>query len=131
MLCSLQDLIASEKVKVKLHTKQRLHSKAYLFKYNREAAEQTRSAGIAIVGSSNLTLSGFKHSTELNVFVRGNENFKELDAWFDNLWENESVPFQREFLSTIDESWALKYADPYDIFILTRYNLVQSKMKFR
>ena len=131
MLCSLQDLIASEKVKVKLHTKQRLHSKAYLFKYNREAAEQTRSAGIAIVGSSNLTLSGFKHSTELNVFVRGNENFKELDDWFDNLWENESVPFKSEFLSTIDESWALKYADPYDIFILTLYNLVQSKMKFR
>ena len=131
MLRSLQDLIASEKVKVKLHTKQRLHSKAYLFKYNHEAAEQTRSAGIAIVGSSNLTLSGFKHSTELNVFVRGNENFKELESWFDNLWENESVPFKREFLSTIDESWALKYADPYDIFILTLYNLVQSKMKFR
>jgi len=64
MLLSLKELIASGKVRVRLYTKQRLHSKAYLFKYKEDAAEQTRSEGIAIVGSSNLTLSGFKHSTE-------------------------------------------------------------------
>lgn len=133
MLLSLKDLIASGKVKVKLYTKQRLHSKAYLFKYKKESAEQTRSEGIAIVGSSNLTLSGFKHSTELNVIVRGNENFKELDSWFESIWNNkdECVDFNDKFLSSIDESWALKYANPYDIYILTLYNLVQSKMKFR
>ena len=130
MLLSLKDLIVSGKVKVKLYTKQRLHSKAYLFKYRKEAAEQTRSEGIAVVGSSNLTLSGFKHSTELNVIVRGNENFKELDNWFEELWE-ESEPFKKELLSSIDESWALKYANPYDIYMLTLYNLVQSKMKYR
>lgn len=130
MLLSLKDLIASGKVKVKLYTKQRLHSKAYLFKYKKESAEQTRSEGIAIVGSSNLTLSGFKHSTELNVIVRGNENFKELDSWFNSIWD-ESEDFKKELLSSIDESWALKYANPYDIYMLTLYNLVQSKMKFR
>jgi len=130
MLLSLKDLITSGKVKVKLYTKQRLHSKAYLFKYKKEPAEQTRSEGIAVVGSSNLTLSGFKHSTELNVIVRGNENFKELDNWFEELWE-ESEPFKKELLSSIDESWALKYANPYDIYMLTLYNLVQSKMKYR
>jgi len=130
MLLSLKKLIASGKVKVKLYTKQRLHSKAYLFKYKKEAAEQTRSEGIAVIGSSNLTLSGFKHSTELNVIVRGNENFAQLDNWFKELWE-ESEPFKKELLSSIDESWALKYANPYDIYILTLYNLVQSKMKYR
>ena len=130
MLCSLSDLITSGKVKVKLYTKQRLHSKAYLFKYNKETAESTRSVGLAIVGSSNLTLSGFQHSTELNVFVRGNENFKELDSWFNYLWE-ESVPFKRELLNTIDESWALKYVNPYDLYILALYNLVKSNMEFR
>ena len=130
MLLSLKDLIATKKIQVKLYTKQRLHSKAYIFKYKREAAEQTRSEGIAIVGSSNLTLSGFKHSTELNVIVRGNENFRELENWFEELWK-ESEPFKRELLSSIDESWALKYANPYDIYMLTLYNLIQSKMKFR
>jgi superfamily II DNA or RNA helicase len=129
MLCSLKDLIASGKVTVKLYTKH-LHSKAYLFKYKKELAEQTGSPGVAIVGSSNLTLSGFQHSTELNVFVRGNLNFKELDFWFTSIW-NESIPFKEEILSSIDESWALKYANPYDIYILTLYNLVQSKKKFR
>jgi len=130
MLLSLKDLIASGKVKVRLYTKQRLHSKAYLFLYQKEAAEQSRSEGIAIVGSSNLTLSGFKHSTELNVIVRGNENFKELKNWFEEVWE-ESEPFKRELLTSIEESWALKYANPYDIYVLVLYNLVQSKMKFR
>jgi superfamily II DNA or RNA helicase len=130
MILSLRDLIAKGKVKVKLYTKQRLHSKAYIFKYKKEAAEQTRSEGIAIVGSSNLTLAGLKQSTELNVIVRGNENFKELDRWFDALWD-ESEDFSKELLGTIDDSWALKHANPYDIYILTLYNLVQSKMKFR
>jgi len=130
MILSLKDLIASGKVKVKLYTKQRLHSKAYIFKYKKETAKQTMSEGIAIVGSSNLTLSGFKQSTELNVIVRGNENFKELDSWFDSIW-GESEDFNKELLNTIDESWALKYANPYDIYILALYNLVQSKMKFR
>lgn len=130
MLLSLKDLIASGKVKVKVYTKQRLHSKAYIFKFKKESAEQTRSEGIAIVGSSNLTLSGFKHSTELNVIVRGNPNFTELDKWFEEIWK-ESEPFKDELLRSIDESWALKYANPYDIYILTLYNLVQSKMKFR
>ncbi len=130
MLLSLKDLIASGKVKVRLYTKQRLHSKAYLFLYQKEAAEQSRSEGIAIVGSSNLTLSGFKHSTELNVIVRGNENFKELENWFEEVWD-ESEPFKTELLASIEESWALKYANPYDIYVLVLYNLVKSRMKFR
>ena len=130
MILSLKDLIASGKVKVKLHTKQRLHSKAYIFEYKEEEAKKTRSKGIAIVGSSNLTLSGFEQNTELNVIVRGNENFNELDSWFDSIWD-ESEDFNKELLRSIDESWALKYANPYDIYILTLYNLVQSKMKFR
>lgn len=129
-LSSLQKLIASGKVKIKVYTKQRLHAKAYLFKYNTEAAERARSAGIAIVGSSNLTLSGFKHSTELNVYVRDNKSYEELDSWFENLW-NASEPFSDKFRNSLEESWALKLAYPYDLFILTLYNLVQSRMKFR
>jgi superfamily II DNA or RNA helicase len=130
MILSLRDLIATGKVKVRLYTKHRLHSKAYIFKYKRETAEQTRSEGIAIVGSSNLTLAGFTQSTELNVYVRGNENFKEINRWFEDLW-NESEDFSKELLETIDNSWALKYANPYDVYILTLYNLVRSKRQFR
>ena len=41
------------------------------------------------------------------------------------------MDFSKDILSSIDESWALKYANPYDIYILTLYNIVQSKMKYR
>ena len=34
--------------------------------------------GVAVVGSSNLTLSGISHNTELNVVVHGNANHDEL-----------------------------------------------------
>ncbi|MGC8758273.1 MAG: phospholipase D-like domain-containing protein, partial [Caldisericaceae bacterium] len=130
MLLNLRNLITSGKVKVKLYTKHRLHSKAYIFKYKKEIAKQTMSEGIAVVGSSNLTLSGFQQNTELNVVVRGNENYQSLDLWFNSIW-NESEDFNKELLGAIDDSWALKYANPYDIYVLTLYNLVQSKMKFR
>lgn len=130
MLSSLKDLIAAEKVKIRVYTKQRLHAKAYLFKYKNEIARQVGSPGIAIVGSSNLTLAGFKHSSEMNVRVKGTRNFEDLDSWFENLW-NESEPFSEKFRNSLEESWALRFADPYDLYILTLYNLVQSRMKFR
>jgi len=130
MLLRLRNLITKEKVKIKLYTRHRLHSKAYLFKYKKEIAEQQGAEGIGVVGSSNLTLAGFQHSTELNVIVRGNENYKSLENWFDEIW-NESIDFKGEILNTIDNSWALKTVNPYDIYIMTLYYLVQSKMKYR
>ncbi len=130
MLLRLRNLIANEKVKIKLYTRHKLHSKAYLFKYKREIAEQQGAKGIGIVGSSNLTLAGFQHSTELNVIVRGNENYKGRENWFDEIW-NESTDFKGEFLNAIDNSWALKTVNPYDIYIMTLYYLVQSRMKYR
>jgi hypothetical protein len=46
--------------------------------------------GIAVVGSSNLTLAGISHNTELNVLVHGNANHEALAAWFEELWDEES-----------------------------------------
>ena len=43
--------------------------------------------GIAVVGSSNFTLSGITHNTELNVVVHGNENHAVLKEWFTALWD--------------------------------------------
>jgi phosphatidylserine/phosphatidylglycerophosphate/cardiolipin synthase-like enzyme len=43
--------------------------------------------GIAIVGSSNLTLACVSHNTELNVVVQGNDNHAALKDWFKELWE--------------------------------------------
>ena len=80
---TLIQLIEEKRLEVKVYTKGRLHAKAYIFDYQEGAYEN----GVAIVGSSNLTLSGLSHNTELNVVVHGNDNHHNLGNWFDRLWD--------------------------------------------
>lgn len=76
---NLAPMIEEKRVEVKVYTKGRLHAKAYIFDYgdvydlggNKLERHEN---GIAVVGSSNLTLSGVTHNTELNVVVQGNNN---------------------------------------------------------
>lgn len=123
----LSELIYDGKIKVKVYTKHPLHAKAYIFKFKEEIAQGAGAEGIGIIGSSNLTLSGFTLNTELNTYVRNQKNYEELNDWFDFLWE-EAVPFEDVLTETLSESWVLKTVNPYDIYILTLYHLVQSSM---
>src|SRR4030042_2731419 len=84
-------MIEDKRLKVKVYTKGRLHAKAYIFDYgtlfdSHGQPIERHEKGIAIVGSSNLTLSGVTHNTELNVVVQGNDNHAELTDWFEDLW---------------------------------------------
>jgi len=68
---TLVHLIEEQRLKVRVYTKGRMHAKAYIFDYGNifDAAGkpmERHEKGIAIVGSSNLTLSGVTHNTELN-----------------------------------------------------------------
>ncbi|MDI6751278.1 MAG: helicase-related protein [bacterium] len=121
-------LIKSRKIKIKLYTKHPLHAKAYIFKHKDDVARASAAEGIGIIGSSNLTISGFHHNTELNTYVRGQKNFEEMNDWFDKLWE-EAIDFEQELTSKIEESWALKTVNPYDIYILTLYHLVKGNLE--
>ena len=85
-------LLEEKRLKVRVYTKGRLHAKAYIFDYGTVYDAQgnplfREEQGIAIIGSSNLTLSGMSHNTELNVLVHGNENHRGLTKWFEDLWE--------------------------------------------
>ena len=77
-------MITEKRLLVRVYTKGRLHAKAYIFDYRGDGRYEK---GAAIVGSSNLTLSGLNHNTELNVVVQGNANHAELCRWFDALWD--------------------------------------------
>lgn len=121
-------LIKEGKVKIKLYTKHPLHAKAYIFKHKDNIAKASAAEGIGIIGSSNLTISGFHHNTELNTYVRGQKNFEEMNAWFDELWKD-ADDFEQELTLRIEESWALKTVNPYDIYILTLYHLVKSNLE--
>ena len=88
---TLVQLIEEKRLKVKVYTKGRMHAKAYIFDYGKVYDDTGKEVerhenGIAVVGSSNLTLSGVTHNTELNVVVQGNDNHAELVRWFDELW---------------------------------------------
>lgn len=129
----LARMIEEKRLKVRVYTKGRMHAKAYIFDYGDVydlfgKRVERQESGIAIVGSSNLTLSGVTHNTELNVVVQGNSNHAELVRWFDQLWE-EAEDFDESLMREMQQSWALAPARPYDVYMKTLYALVSDRLE--
>ncbi len=129
---TLARMIEEKRLAVRVYTKGRLHAKAYIFTYGASydlfGNEQTKhEQGIAVIGSSNLTLSEITHNTELNVVVHGNSNHAELVRWFDELW-NESENFDETLMQEIQQSWAMAPVRPYDVYMKTLYTLVRDRI---
>lgn len=124
LLATLKRLIEEGKLRVKIYTKGRLHSKAYIFDYGPKRYEK----GTAIIGSSNLSFSGLVDNTELNAVLAGNANHERMSQWFSELWKN-SEPFNKELLTEVDRSWALNQVRPYDVYIKTLYYLLKDRLE--
>jgi superfamily II DNA/RNA helicase len=126
-------LIEEKRLRVRVYTKGRMHAKAYIFDYadmydvlgNKVERHEN---GIAIVGSSNLTLSGVSHNTELNVVVQGNNNHGELGKWFEDLWA-EGQDFDESLMQEMRRSWAISPVRPYDVYMKTIYSLVKDRLE--
>jgi superfamily II DNA or RNA helicase len=130
---TLVRLIEERRLQVRVYTKGRLHAKAYIFDYGAVYDQNGKQVdrhekGIAVVGSSNLTLSGVTHNTELNVVVQGNDNHAELVRWFEELWA-EAVPFDEPLMQEMQQSWAAAVVTPYDIYMKTLYELVRDRLE--
>ena len=130
---SLVRMVEEGRLKVRVYTKGRLHAKAYIFDYSHPLLGN---AGVAIVGSSNLTLSGIESNTELNVVVYDNAanpndptsgNHGKLTGWFDELWD-ESQDFEDYLMHELKNSWAMQLATPYDVYMKTLYTLVRDRL---
>ena len=117
--------IKEKRLEVKVYTKGRLHAKAYIFDYPSEGHYEK---GISIIGSSNLSLAGLNHNTELNVLVHGNENHKQLSRWFEDLW-SDAQDFDELLMQELRHSWAAALAKPYDIYMKTLYALVADRIE--
>ena len=128
-------MIEDKRLKVRVYTKGRLHAKAYIFDYGTlfdgdGKPVERHEKGIAVVGSSNLTLSGVTHNTELNVVVQGNDNHAELVSWFDELWSpDNSQDFDEALMQEMKQSWAMAPVRPYDIYMKTIYALVKDRLE--
>lgn len=128
----LLDMIEHGRIKVRVYTRGRLHAKAYIFDWSQP---NPGNRGIAIVGSSNLTLAGIRDNTELNVLVhdnanpmnQGSGNHAALVAWFDELW-GEAQDFGGPLMEELRQSWAVHLATPYDIYMKTLYTLIKDRL---
>ncbi len=100
LLLTLAARIAAGALKVRLYTPGRIHAKVTLLRY--PGGRQ-----IAVVGSSNLTLGGPAHPTEMNVFVRDAASVAELDDWYRRLWDA-AQDFHKELFDEIGQCWATR-----------------------
>ncbi len=130
---TLVRLIEEEKLKVRVYTKGRLHAKAYIFDYGQAYDAQGQplpqtTPGVAVVGSSNFTLSGVTTNTELNVVVRGDGNHAELTRWFEGLW-GEAQDFEAHLMTELRQAWPLAQVTPYEIYLKTLYELVRESLE--
>ena len=103
LLLTLAALVAEGRLRVRLYTRGRIHSKITLVTY---PPGRVRTAGLAIVGSSNLTMSGGAHPTELNVVLTDCVSVADLEAWYGRLWAV-SQDFHRELFEELGSGWAL------------------------
>ncbi|NLD43705.1 MAG: helicase, partial [Chloroflexi bacterium] len=129
----LADLIAEGRLHVRIYTRGRLHAKAYICTYGRSYTAAGRplptpTSGIAVVGSSNLSLAGITTNTELNVLVHGDANHAALVDWFDALWE-EAEPFDEHLMEVLAGSWAQAEVTPYEVYLKTLYELARERLE--
>jgi len=132
LVSALVQLIAEGRLHVRVYTRGRLHAKAYICTYAQPYGADGRplprpTAGIAVVGSSNLSLAGITSNTELNVLVHGDANHQALVEWFDALWE-EAEPFEEHLMETLQGSWAQALVTPYEVYLKTLYELVRDRL---
>ena len=105
----LSELIHKEKLQVRVYTKERLHAKAYIFELDNPQLPR-----FSIVGSSNLSLSGIREHTELNLRTNVDNDSEKLLEWFDRHWK-ESEEFTQEIAEIMDGSW-VNQKTPKDVY---------------
>lgn len=105
----LINLVRKKKLQIRVYAKERLHAKAYIFELDNHQLPR-----MSIVGSSNLSISGIRENTELNLRTNVDNDSVKLLAWFDRHWE-ESEEFTEEMASIMDDSW-VKSRMPQEVY---------------
>ncbi len=104
LLLTLAECVARGSLKMRLYTEGRIQAKLALISY-----PPGFGPGVAIFGSSNLTLGGEAHPTELNVALSDARSVAALEQWFGQLWDV-SQDFHRELFTELGQSWAFEAA---------------------
>ena len=98
-------------------TDEHCHAKMYIFQNKTDFHEGT-DPGNVIIGSSNLSLNGFRDQYEINVLLKEKSDYEDGKQIFENLWDK-AVPLvdidtKEEFYKkVIDKIWLNKTYDPF------------------
>lgn len=106
--------IVSGKISMRIHPKQNIHAKIYIF---REEEYHPHGYGSVITGSSNLTEAGLEKNFEFNVELRYDDDIKYATETFERLWE-ESVDIDLSHVEKLKkDSYLSTDFTPYEIYL--------------
>ena len=108
-VAKLIQMIRSKKLYVRVYTRERLHAKAYIFELDNKQLPK-----MSIVGSSNLSISGIREHTELNLRTNVDNDSEKLLEWFDRHWDD-AEEFTEEMADIMHDSWTNKRR-PIDVY---------------
>ena len=120
----LIEMMKSKQLEVRVYPKEKLHAKAYIF----QPKDTGFVGGMGIVGSSNLSLAGISHNSELNLKTYNTEDVNQLLDWFDGLWKD-GLEFTEDFDLILGKSWAGKTYSPYELFLKATYLEYKDKLE--
>ncbi len=106
--------ILTKKIIIKIHPKQNIHAKIYIF---REEVKHTHGYGSVITGSSNLTEAGLEKNFEFNVELRNDDDIEFATETFEKLWE-ESIELDPSHIDKIKQTTYLNDEfTPYEVYL--------------
>jgi len=113
MVRLVHDIIKG-KVKIRIHPKQNIHAKIYIF---REKNKHDHGYGSVITGSSNLTDAGLSKNFEFNVELRDNSDIDFATETFNKLW-NEGVQVDMGSIEKLQkETYLNNNYTPYEVYL--------------
>ncbi|HAO09155.1 MAG TPA: helicase [Chryseobacterium sp.] len=113
MLQLIADIVTG-KVKIRIHPKQNIHAKLYIF---REQEKHDHGYGSVITGSSNLTDAGLSRNFEFNVELRENSDIEFATDTFNSLWKD-SIPVAEEYIEKLQkETYLNDTYTPYEVYL--------------
>ncbi len=126
-MIQLIDDIISKKVILRVHPKQNIHAKIYIF---REKVKHAHGYGSVITGSSNLTDAGLSKNFEFNVELRDNVEIDYAVQTFEDLWK-ESVEITDDFVDKLKRETFLNDSfTPYEVYLKFLQEYFKSSINF-
>jgi superfamily II DNA or RNA helicase len=126
VVTQLIEMMKNKKVEVRIYSKEKLHAKAYLFDLTKQSQQMMGTKGIGIVGSSNLSMAGIQHSSELNLRTTHPADYDALKEWFEELWK-EGLEYTEDFEIILQNSWAGKTRTPYEMYLKGIYHEIKDR----